>query len=64
MCFLGYKSATDIPADRIWTLYNEKAGKYDEMLAARLKGSMDSVVIFVSAAISVFMGHPAHVGDP
>ena len=45
---VGQSHAAQVPADRIWTLYSAKAERYDEMLVARLKGSMDSVVVFVS----------------
>ena len=50
---LGHGQASQIPADRIWTVYNEKAEKYDEILITRLKGSMDSIIVFVCATNSL-----------
>ncbi|THH27591.1 hypothetical protein EUX98_g6610 [Antrodiella citrinella] len=45
-------------ASKIWTMYNEKANTHDTALVERIKGSMDSILVFAglfSAVVTAFL---------
>lgn len=53
--FLGYQDDAQVPQDRLYSLYVGEAEKYDAALAARLKTSSDTLLIFVSISASIFI---------